>query len=252
MPYATLGPLKALLPLKTGDSEIPADKNGVGGVRIGRLARRMRVRWQTISHLWNENKRQVTKLDLLERLDYHGELSAQLEWQQNSGQRPVRILYTSSGQPTAVLLRDNRAMVENVLFWVTCRDSLEAHYLLAVINSDTVATAVNKFTTANWAGNTRHLHKHLWKLPIPEFDESIELHTAVSEAGGSGGGRRGQTIKAAAAGTGSGDGQNSPSGAARVVAWVVGGAGGGGYCGQVVARRVGHESGPGSRNKYQP
>ena len=183
VPYATLGPLKALLPLKTGDSEIPVDKNGVGGVRIGRLARRMRERWQTISHLWNENKRQVTKLDLLERLDYHGELSAQLEWQQNSRQRPVRILYTSSGQPTAVLLRDNRAMVENVLFWVTCRDSLEAHYLLAVINSDTVATAVNRFTTANWAGNTRHLHKHLWKLPIPEFDESIELHTAVSEAG---------------------------------------------------------------------
>ena len=130
VPYATLGPLKALLPLKTGDNEIPADKNGVGGVRMGRLARRMRERWQTISHLWNENKRQVTKLDLLERLDYHGELSAQLEWQQNSGQRPVRILYTSSGQPTAVLLGDNSAMVENVLFWVTCKDVQEAHYLL--------------------------------------------------------------------------------------------------------------------------
>ena len=182
VPYATLGPLKALLPLKTGDSEIPVDKNGVGGVRIGRLARRMRERWQTISHLWNENKRQVTKLDLLERLDYHGELSAQLEWQQNSGQRPVRILYTSSGQPTAVLLRDDSAMVENVLFWVTCKDMQEAHYLLAVINSNTLYEAVANLMPKGQFG-ARHLHKHLWKLPIPEFDSSIGLHIEVSEAG---------------------------------------------------------------------
>ena len=29
----------------------------------------------------------------------------------------------------------------------------------------------------------RHLHKHLWKLPIPEFDPADSLHTAVSKAG---------------------------------------------------------------------
>ena len=29
----------------------------------------------------------------------------------------------------------------------------------------------------------RDLHKHLWKLPIPEFDSSNGLHVEVSEAG---------------------------------------------------------------------
>ena len=29
----------------------------------------------------------------------------------------------------------------------------------------------------------RHLHKHLWKLPIPEFDPDDPLHAEVSDAG---------------------------------------------------------------------
>ena len=29
----------------------------------------------------------------------------------------------------------------------------------------------------------RHLHKHLWKLPIPEFDPTDTLHVRVSETG---------------------------------------------------------------------
>ena len=29
----------------------------------------------------------------------------------------------------------------------------------------------------------RHLHKHLWKLPIPEFDPSQDLHNVIADAG---------------------------------------------------------------------
>ena len=182
-PYATLNPLKAVLPLRRGDGEIPAEENGVGGIRIGGLERRMRERWRTISGLWEENKAAANKLDLLGRLDYHRELSAQLEWQQNPGDRPVRVVYSGWGAPTAALLHDDDAIVDYKLFSVTCKDLKEAHYLLAIINSDTLADAVNKYTTPNWAGNTRDLQKHLWKLPIPEFDSSQDLHIAVSEAG---------------------------------------------------------------------
>ena len=182
-PYATLNPLKAVLPLRRGDGEIPAEENGVGGIRIGGLERRMRERWRTISGLWEEKKAAANKLDLLGRLDYYRELSAQLEWQQNPGDRPVRVVYSGWGAPTAALLHDDDAIVDYKLFWVICKDLKEAHYLLAIINSDTLADAVNKYTTPNWAGNTRDLQKHLWKLPIPEFDSSQALHIAVSEAG---------------------------------------------------------------------
>ena len=28
----------------------------------------------------------------------------------------------------------------------------------------------------------RHLQKHLWKLPIPEFDPAVPLHAAIADA----------------------------------------------------------------------
>ncbi len=183
VPYATLEPLKAILPLQRGEYQIPADSNGPGGIRLGGLERRMRTRWQTVSRLWEENQSAVNNLNLLERLDYHGELSAQLDWQQDNGGRPIRVIYTKAGQPTAAILYNDAAFAENVLFWIACKDIQEANYLLAIINSDTLASAVNQYTTPNWSGNTRDLHKHLWKLPIPEFDAANSLHREAAEAG---------------------------------------------------------------------
>ena len=183
VPYATLEPLKVLLPLRQGESAIPADANGVGGVRLGGIDRRMRDRWRTISGMWEANKATATRLDLVGEVDYMGKLGSQIEWQRDHGPRLVRVVYSKAGEPTAALLRDDAAIIDHLLFWVTCKNEWETYYLLAIINSRTLATAVNKFTTANWAGNTRDLHKHLWKLPIPEFDASNPLHQAISKAG---------------------------------------------------------------------
>ena len=182
-PYVTLDPLNAMLPLNRGEPHIPTDSDVTRGINLGSLERRMRDRWQTVSGLWEQNKASANKLSLLGQLDYYGKLSAQLDWQQNPGNKPVRVVYNQSGAPTAALLQDDNALVDYTLFWIACDNVQEANYLLAIINSDTLATAVNKFTTANWAGNTRHLHKHLWKLPIPEFDPAVPLHAAIADAG---------------------------------------------------------------------
>ena len=87
----------------------------------------MRERWQTVSRLWEENKALANNLNLLSQLDYMGKLSSQLEWQVNPNGRPVRLVYTSSGQPTAAILSDDADLVENLLFWVACRDADEAN-----------------------------------------------------------------------------------------------------------------------------
>ena len=97
-PYVALEPLRVLLPLKRGDVAIPTDDNGPGGIRLGGLERRMRERWQTVSSLWEDNKALANRL---ERLDYVHNLSSQLEWQNNPNGRTVRLVYTTSGQPTA-------------------------------------------------------------------------------------------------------------------------------------------------------
>ncbi len=182
VPYATLDPLKAVLPLRRGNTSLPADDSGVGGVGLGGLAPLMRARWQTISGLWEQHKARANKLNLLGRLDYHRELSSQLEWQRNPDERPVRVVYSSSGVPTAALLQDNGTLVDYTLFWADCKSVEEANYLLAIINSDALYAAVQPLMAKGQFG-ARHLQKQLWKLPIPEYDGTETLHGEIAAAG---------------------------------------------------------------------
>ena len=182
VPYATLKPRKAILPVRRTESEIPTDPDGVGGIQVARLERRMRERWLTISRLWEENKGRDSKLSLSGQIDYLRKASYQLAWRQDSGERPIRVVYNSSGTPTAALLHDDDALVDYTLFWVSCKDKQEANYLLAIINSHALYVAVEQFMAKGQFG-ARHLQKQLWKLPIPEFDSNDRLHVGLSEAG---------------------------------------------------------------------
>ena len=182
VPYVTLEPLKAVLPVRRTDDEIPADLKVAHGIRLAGLERRMRQRWRTISNLWEENKGVDTKLSLLGQIDYLRKLSSQLEWRHDTGDNPVRIVYSSSGMPTAALLHDDNVVVDYTLFWISCKDVQEANYLLAIINSQTLYEAVKQFMAKGQFG-ARHLQKHLWKLPIPEFDAGEPSHIAISDAG---------------------------------------------------------------------
>ena len=182
VPYAMFEALKAALPVRNADGEIPYSKDGVGGIRLGGLERRMRLRWQASSSLWEGNKAAATRMNLLGQLDYMGKLRSQFDWRKNPGSRPIRVVYNSAGTPTAALLNDDNSIVENVLFWITCRNTEEANYLLAIINSDFLYGAVASLMPKGQFG-ARHLHKHLWKLPIPEFDAADPLHQALSRPG---------------------------------------------------------------------
>ena len=182
VPYVALAPLKALLPVKQGERELPIDQDGIGGINIYRLEWRMRDRWRIINALWEENKSPNNKLSLLERLDYYRDLSSQLSWQHSPGQRPIRIVYTSAGRATAAIIHDDKAIIESKLFWVTCRNMQEARYLVAIINSATLYEAVQPIMTRGQFG-PRDLQEHLWKLPIPEFDAADPLHAAIADSG---------------------------------------------------------------------
>ena len=182
VPYATLEPLKALLPLKQNDTAIPTDENGPGGIRISGLDRRMRDRWRTVSALWDENKQPVNNLNLASQLNYLHKLSSQLHWRDNPGERPIRVAYNQSGAPTAVMIDNDDALVDYTLYWISCRNIQEAHYLLAIINSDTLYESVQPLMAKGQFG-ARHLQKHLWKLPIPEFDGKNRLHDRTARAG---------------------------------------------------------------------
>ena len=182
VPYATLEPLQAILPVRQDEYQLPTDANGPGGIRLGGLERRMRGRWQTINRLWEDNKAPANKLNLLENLDHYGKLSSQLTWQREQGGRPIRVVYVAAGQPTAALMTSDSGLVDERLYWVTCKDIQEANYLLAIINSDALYEAVTPLMSKGQFG-ARDLHKQLWKLPIPEYDNSDPLHREIAEAG---------------------------------------------------------------------
>ena len=182
VPYGTLGSLRAVLPLRRGEYEVPTSKNGVGGIRLGGLSQRMRDRWRTVSTLWEANRSAATKINLIEQLDYYGKLSSQLEWRREPGDRHVRVVYGGWGAPTAAVLQEDDAIVDYKLFWIACKDTMEAHYLLAIINSDALFEKVTPLMSKGQFG-ARDLQKHLWKLPIPEFDSGNPLHLQVFQAG---------------------------------------------------------------------
>ena len=178
-PYVALEPLKALLPVIQEDGTMPVEASCI---RVSELGRRMRGRWQTINAFWEENKAPANQLNLLGQLDYLNKLSSQLEWRQGTETRPVRIAYAASGTPTAALVSEDKALIDYTLFWVACKDMDEANYLLAIINSDALYQCVQPLMPKGQFG-ARHVQKHLWKLPIPEFDPLQELHVTISEAG---------------------------------------------------------------------
>ena len=142
----------------------------------------MRERWRTVSGLWDANKRDANALTLLERLDYHRELSTQIEWQIAARDGALRVVYTRSGRPTAAVLHDRSSVVDNTLYWIPCDNDDEAAYLLAVINSDALREAAEPFMSRGLWG-ARDLHKHLWNLPIARFDLADALHAEVAAAG---------------------------------------------------------------------
>ena len=195
-PYITLPPLTAALPVSKATMTIPIDHSGCKRrpgtdfitkhdacvLDLQELDANMRARWEKMARLWEANRGKADTKSLEQRLNYHTILESQLDYLSAPGSRPVRIAYTQSGRPTAALIADKRAILDRKLYQVTCRNVDEAYYLLAIINSRALEAAVEHLMPRGLFG-ARDLEKHLWKLPIPEYDAGNETHAALSRLG---------------------------------------------------------------------
>ena len=182
VPYATLSPLKTILPVKHGMTKIRYDQDAPYGVANNAIDRRMRNRWRAINRAWDENKRPGYRRTLIEQIDHYGKLSSQLDWQGDKGERPIRIVYNQSGAPTASLVVDESAIIDYTLYWLTCQTEEEAQYLTAIINSRVLYEKLEPMMPKGQFG-ARHVQKHIWRLPIPEFDAGDSLHVDIADAG---------------------------------------------------------------------
>ena len=193
-PYVALPPLTAALPVSKETMVMPLDHSACKVLDNGlmrhdacevdkqELTDNMRARWEKMEPLWDANKGKSDTKSLTQNLNWLNKLTSQLEYLRDPGDRPVRIAYTTSGRPTAALIAKNKAIVDTTLYQVSCASTDEAYYLLAIINSLTLEAAVSDFRPTGLYG-ARHVHKHPWKLPIPEYDGGDDRHVRLSMLG---------------------------------------------------------------------
>ena len=182
-PYVALAPLQAALPVHRPTMTLPLLPDG--GLDVAALNSAMQRRWNNAAAMFREAHQGRVIIELFDNLNHLNKLTSQLDYLQGAiaGDGTKRIAYTTQGEPTAALIRDNHSILDHKLFQTICQSDDEAYYLLAIINSNELATRAKPFCTTNWAKKIRDFHKHGWKLPIPRYDAGDPLHVRLSELG---------------------------------------------------------------------
>ena len=190
-PYVALNPLKAALPIQRSTMVVPLNHDDCEGskhdscrLEVTELHPTLQRRWNIAAELFRDAHQNQAIKDLYSNLNHLNKLTSQMEHLKAAiaGSDIVRVCYSSSGKPTAAIIRDNHAVVDYVLFQTICSSEAEASYLLAVVNSDELATAAETFMARGLFG-ARHFQKQGWKLPIPRYDADDPLHVLLSKLG---------------------------------------------------------------------
>ncbi len=169
-PFRLLEPPLAVVPWGPEAGMLDAAAAGLAGKSY--LASWLR----TAEDLW-ERHRSSARFSFAAQLDYYGKLTAQLP------PPPLRVVYSASGTlMAAALVRDASAVIDSSLYWVRVHSRAEAHYLMAVLTSETARRRVAPLQARGQWG-ARHFSKVMWTLPIGQFDPADPLHAALAAAG---------------------------------------------------------------------
>lgn len=168
LPYRVFQPFEGVVPITSNGvmlDAIGAANRGYGGLHG----------WMTRAEgVWNSNRRNEMKL--IELFNYINQLTAQFPLS------PLRVTYAASGSnPAACILRDTTSVIEHKLYWVKVTTEVEAHYLVAILNSE-VARARTESLQSRGLFGARDFDKVIWTLPIPRFDGTNALHTDLAAA----------------------------------------------------------------------
>ncbi|MEV7223593.1 N-6 DNA methylase [Streptomyces sp. NPDC093681] len=171
LPFRMLPPLRAVLPIT--DTEILTQEQIENYVGLSQW-------WAQAEDTWNKHKSKADSSALLDRIDYHGQLSAQLPSARH------RVLYTASGNTLAAArIESPQCIIEHKLYWAAASSVDEARYLTGILNSSAVLERVKPLQALGLFG-TRDFDKTVFSLPIPTFDhrnaDHEELVSHVTEA----------------------------------------------------------------------
>lgn len=164
VPYRLMAPIHAILPVTPAALMSRAEIANHAGLDDW---------WTQAEMRWESHRVKGDTSTLLDRLDFHGQLSAQL---------PVsthRVVYTSSGTTLAAArMLDERALIEHQLYWGRAENAEEALYLVGILNSRTLLDRVTPLQALGLFG-PRHFDKNVFRIPFPTYDPSDPTHTCL-------------------------------------------------------------------------
>jgi hypothetical protein len=171
VPYRTLDPWLTVIPWdgnKLLDGEQP-DMDHYPGLAEW---------WRGAELVWKATNKQGDKILLSDQVNYRRSLTNQFPL------APQRVVYTKSGTTLAAArITDSRAVIDHKLYWAATASTEEAHYLIAILNSDVLKDRVKPLQSKGLFG-ARDWDKYVFSVPFEFFDPSNDLHLQLAEAGG--------------------------------------------------------------------
>lgn len=168
VPYRVLPPRNAVLPLE--GTELLDSDNPHLDYYPG-----LADWWRRAESLWDAH-RSSDRLSLRERIDFRRGLTAQLPI------GPLRVVYGASGMHVVAALVDTpNAVTEHKLYWGTVSSRDEGMYLCAILNCPELTQLVRPLMS--YGKDERDVDKHVWKLPIPQYDPGNTTHQQLSNLG---------------------------------------------------------------------
>jgi hypothetical protein len=164
LPFRLFRPLEGIVPVGDEGTVLDAEAAANRG-RTGLAG------WMSQAEtLWA--KHGVSNISLVERWNYHNELSCQFPI------APIRVAFAASGTlPCALVVGD-----EHAIYWAAVADRGEGLYLASVLGSETARKKVEGLQARGQWG-ARHFDKVMFTLPIPRFDAVLGLHADLAAAG---------------------------------------------------------------------
>lgn len=165
LPYRMTEPLEAVLPISLQDPTTLASQEEINEYPG------MSQWWATVEEHWEAHRVRTEKKPLRLRIDYSGQLSAQLPTDQAH-----RVLYSKSGNSlVASILSDPAALIDHTLYWAPVRSLAEGRYLVGILNSATLLGRASPLQSLGLFG-ARHFDKHIFDIAFPAFDGARRDH----------------------------------------------------------------------------
>lgn len=167
-----------LFPFRVGKpllAVIPCDDDGLLSDEQIELHPGLHEWWRHATDIW-EKHRSTERLSLTQQIDFQSKLSKQLPI------APFRVIYNKSGMHIcAAKLRNKKALLTTGLYWAPLISEHEADYLCAILNAPITTELARPLMS--YGKDERDIHKHVWKLPIQQFDPHNAVHQRIATLG---------------------------------------------------------------------